>query len=515
MFRSNSRLHWSALFAGLPSSALRSDIYISNLRELYFVNMDVQTGQPGLQAEVFGTIAFHSGDGLEIRATPLHVGRHEVSFELVNLDATLRSSEVLTEFSVKLGGRVAYQGRATITSVTSSGNRTVCSAALEGGWLEVGLGMLSGRELTGAFDGFLGFWQKQCRVRPEFKVVVADLQSLLVDLELWLAQVELGIDTRAEPDLNKLRVGWARDLAGRTLPTLNALFEKFESTAAEAGLDAHPAHRVFARRQLHPWLLCAPFLHRTFRKPLGYAGDYEMVNMISRDPHEGDTLFAKLINHWFLMQPTPEAHRNRLKHLEQRISEAAVTAAREGRRARVLTLGCGPAIEIQEFLRRHAWADWVEFTLIDFNQETLDRTEGCLTQICRQHRRSTRTEFMRKSVMSILRESQGPNEVISRPFDFVYCAGLFDYLTEPVCRRVSTRLFDWLRPGGLFLTTNVHACNPWPFLMDFIADWHLIHRTTREMLATRPEQLAPEDCRLTTDVTGVNIFLEANRPEFR
>jgi extracellular factor (EF) 3-hydroxypalmitic acid methyl ester biosynthesis protein len=64
-------------------------------------------------------------------------------------------------------------------------------------------------------------------------------------------------------------------------------------------------HRIFGRRQLHPMLLCSPFLYRTFAKPLGYAGDYEMINMIMRDPLEGGSLYAKIINLWFLQQRRP------------------------------------------------------------------------------------------------------------------------------------------------------------------------------------------------------------------
>ena len=49
-------------------------------------------------------------------------------------------------------------------------------------------------------------------------------------------------------------------------------------------------------------LLSSPFLYRAYQKPLGYAGDYEMVNMIARDPYEGGSLFAKVVNLWFLSQ---------------------------------------------------------------------------------------------------------------------------------------------------------------------------------------------------------------------
>ena len=76
-----------------------------------------------------------------------------------------------------------------------------------------------------------------------------------------------------------------------------------------------PAHQAFGRRQLHPLILASPFVYRTLQKPLGHAGDYEMVNMIMRDPYEGASLFAKAFNVCALSRPPIVAHRNRLQYL--------------------------------------------------------------------------------------------------------------------------------------------------------------------------------------------------------
>jgi extracellular factor (EF) 3-hydroxypalmitic acid methyl ester biosynthesis protein len=271
---------------------------------------------------------------------------------------------------------------------------------------------------------------------------------------------------------------------------------------------------MFARRQLHSLLLCAPFLHRTYRKPLGYAGDYEMVNMISRDPFEGGSLFAKLVNLWFLEQPPAEAHRNRLESLEQRINEAAIRAINSGRKARVLSLGSGSAVEVQRFLAKHRHADQVEFTLLDFNEETLAHARARMEEIKRLHHRASPIEYTKKSVNSILKE--GARTVGRAPlqqYDLVYCAGLFDYLSDNVCRRLSSLLYEWVRPGGVFLSTNVHTSNPWPMVMDFIMEWHLIYRTAPRLMDTRPQQSSIEDCTVGSDLSGVNIYLEARKPE--
>ena len=239
-----------------------------------------------------------------------------------------------------------------------------------------------------------------------------------------------------------------------------------------------------------------------------------MVNMISRDPLEGGSLFAKLINLWFLEQPPAKAHRHRLQHLEQRMNETALRALNAGRRARLLSLGAGSAVEVQRFLQNHRHADRVDFTLIDFNEETLEHTRSRVGEIKRLHHRTSLVELTKKSVTTILKEGARPSGRAAVPqYDFVYCAGLFDYLSDTVCRRLSNLLYEWVRPGGLFLATNVHTSNPWPMVMDFIMEWHLIYRTGPRLVAARPEKALVEDCAVSSDLSGVNIYLEIRKPE--
>lgn len=242
-----------------------------------------------------------------------------------------------------------------------------------------------------------------------------------------------------------------------------------------------------------------------------------MVNMISREPYEGSTLFAKLMNVWFLRQPPAEAHRNRLIYLQQKIGYTVIKASSEGRIARIYNLGCGPAVEIQEFLRSNRHECPIELTLVDFNEETLAYSKGKLEAALRTNPRPVKLIFERKSVNQVLKEAA--RNATSRPnedqFDFVYCAGLYDYLSNSICRLLSTRLYQLVRPGGLLATTNVDASNPWPLVMDFIMDWHLIYRTGDSLLSTRPDDAAVEDCHVMADYSGVNIYFEARKPAAR
>jgi extracellular factor (EF) 3-hydroxypalmitic acid methyl ester biosynthesis protein len=277
--------------------------------------------------------------------------------------------------------------------------------------------------------------------------------------------------------------------------------------------DLRPAHRAFIKRQLHPLLLASPFLYRTFAKPLGYAGDYEMVNMITRDPLEGASLFAKVVNLWFLQQPPAEAHRNRIDYLTQKLLEEAVRIATQGRPARVFNLGCGPACEVQRLLSEQDISDRIQFTLLDFNEETLAHARTVLTRAKQKHGRNTAIQFVKKSVNQILKESARTVEGTPQSkYDLVYCAGLFDYLSDQICQRLMSILYGWVAPGGLLLATNVHVCNPRRLTMEYVMEWNLIYRDSARMAALNPDRHSADHALVRSDETGVNVYLEVRKP---
>lgn len=174
-----------------------------------------------------------------------------------------------------------------------------------------------------------------------------------------------------------------------------------------------------------------------------------MVNMILREPHEGATLFAKLVNALFLQNPPAQAHRNRILHLRKRLVEEATRAKEQGRRLRVFNLGCGPAREVQLMLAEEPISDHIDLTLADFNGETLNFTRSLLEDLRARHHRSTGLEFVEKSVHQMLKESMRPPAATGAGgYDFLYCAGLFDYVSDRVCKRLTEVFHQMVAPVG-------------------------------------------------------------------
>ena len=79
-------------------------------------------------------------------------------------------------------------------------------------------------------------------------------------------------------------------------------------------------------------------------------------------------------------------------------------------------------------------SNYVHFTLADFNQETLQHTAGVLDKLKQRHERRTTIQMTKKAVHQLIKAAdrtvQYPR---SELYDCIYCAGLFDYLSDRAC----------------------------------------------------------------------------------
>lgn len=471
--------------------------------------MDNNTLSPEMKA-MDATVICENSRGDEIQASLLRLSRHEVSFQIYGASDVIQMSEVLTNFRILVREQLVYSGSAVVASLINAGPVIHCQAILQDSWLEMDVLELAKHptDLPGAFANLIQGWQKVYKILPDYKVVIADIQSFLFELHHWIDEVERGIISHNGNRAAAER-GATDELVKPVTPCLNHLFEKFELACGSIAPELQPTHGLYVKRQLHPLLLCAPFMHRIYRKPLGYAGDYEMVNMILRPPYEGSSLYAKVLNSWFLSQPPAVAHRNRVKFLTRRLVEEAARTRMENRALRCYNLGCGPAQEVQDFLVQSKLSDNAQFTLLDFNEETLDYTRQMLNDVRARHNRSTRIELVKKSVGQVIK---GGLRKPAAEYDVVYCAGLFDYLPDRVCQQLLNIFYDSLAPGGLLIATNVDVYNPIRNIMGYIFEWRLIERTGAQLRALMPDRGTRHDCTVIADDTGCNIFLEVRKP---
>jgi extracellular factor (EF) 3-hydroxypalmitic acid methyl ester biosynthesis protein len=334
-----------------------------------------------------------------------------------------------------------------------------------------------------------------------YRGAVHELRCVLCETRAWIAEQEV-------------RVASLPGLAGgTTLPeSVTAplarkfveLLDDFELSAGRVS-PADATHRAFVQRELHPLLLGAPVAARCFHKPLGFAGDYEKVNMmLGESPTEAGDTFTHFVDEVLTNVPVAQAHRNRIAILEQSLVDEAIRVRAKERMCGVLSVGCGPALEIRRFLPREELSGNCIIHLVDFNVETLEHVRGRAQSILARAVRPPILRLFHQSVEDIVQSPPGRGDQRRAAYDFVYCTGLFDYLADDICRALLQVYQGWLRPGGLLLISNVHPGNPHRYCMEHLVDWYLTYRDAKQMRALLPQGI---EARIFHDTTGLNVFL--------
>ncbi|MFZ4877574.1 class I SAM-dependent methyltransferase [Janthinobacterium sp. Mn2066] len=459
------------------------------------------------QSQIDPVVSFRTTQGEVIRGTIFNLQRNSMVMEIYNPEAIVQVSEVLSELTVRMGAKNAYVGKAVVISSVNTGLTAIISVTLIDEWRALSDVVLVKGAVAREAMAFVSGWGERFRIRSDYQIVVNEMRAFLSEVARWVEQVDL---SDALPKENgRLRADIFDELALPLMEQTQLYLRQLEAAAALVEAEHAPAHRAFAQAALHPLILRAPFVFRTFTKPLGYAGDYQMVNQLLDDPRQGPSTYFQIVNAAFLQAAVAIAHRNRIDILTDFLVHKAALARAAGRVYKVLNVGCGPAIEVQRFLENCPDAHWLSFELVDFSAETLEWTRARLTAILERTGRAVEIRYVHDSVHNLLKRRRGNAAALeSDNCDVVYCAGLFDYLSDKVCMRLLQHFAGRVGAGGRLLVTNVHASNPGKFGMEHLLEWHLIYRNEESLSALLPAQATAHH--IYVDATGVNVFAEVS-----
>lgn len=266
-----------------------------------------------------------------------------------------------------------------------------------------------------------------------------------------------------------------------------------EWTAAGAILRAHRLHGEF--------LLQSDFISHALSKPFGYAGDHALMDIIYRNEPRGRSRYASAKNAVYQSLPAAAAVRSRAHGLETRLSQLPGDA-------RVLSLACGPALEVQRLAVGGR---------LDFDIDLLDHDRHAL-EVARRSIPSERAHYVVANAFDLIKgqseferlepEGEAGGEAShfkleAGRYDLVYSAGLYDYVQYyPLnpgrgVTGLTSRLFSLLKPGGTLIVgnfmkpggSNRHRTSH-QFMMEAYSDWRLIYRSAEEIMSF-VERLAP------------------------
>jgi extracellular factor (EF) 3-hydroxypalmitic acid methyl ester biosynthesis protein len=286
---------------------------------------------------------------------------------------------------------------------------------------------------------------------------------------------------RDKPDGAKL----VDQLVQSSFATLSSRWRELVIRASEAGWKlredrkVHFAAKRYTEATVTPLLLGCPLINRTWHKPLGYAGDYQVMEYYYRDEFEGDTAFDKLMHKLFVQNPMAQGVVTRAKFMVDLLDQEHQSAADSGAASfAVANLGCGPGREVEMWAKDKPNLGPVSWTLIDQEEEALALAYQIGHDSVRKAGRLAELKLLHLSFSRLLRRPEAFN---FSEQNFIFSSGLFDYLKLDRAQAIAKALYDRLVPGGLLAIGNAIGPNTnlWP--PEFVADWPILYRSKSDM----------------------------------
>ncbi|HIJ97327.1 MAG TPA: class I SAM-dependent methyltransferase [Desulfuromonadales bacterium] len=230
-------------------------------------------------------------------------------------------------------------------------------------------------------------------------------------------------------------------------------------------------------------------------KPLGYAGDHVMIDMIY-DRRADSFGRGKLWDEFYHRQAAPQAVRNRKTFFVETFTDLCRTRKAPS----VLDIACGPCRDVVEAIAAAGEnATGSHFYCTDMDPNAITYAQTVIAQAAPQvtFRWETANAFRMK---------------IEQKFDLVWSAGLFDYLDERTASLLLKKMWGWTADGGELIVGNFHVSNQDRLWMEWCGDWRLIHRTEEDMFKLCDMARIPLDnAGFYFEPMGVNMFLRVRK----
>ncbi len=243
-----------------------------------------------------------------------------------------------------------------------------------------------------------------------------------------------------------------------------------------------------------------PFTLRAFAKPRGYAGDAELLDFIygvdeGKSAPEGTSQLGQQIFECTTATPACRGVRTRSRYLAEMVDRMAMKFSKPD----LLSVASGHLREagLTGALRQRRVGRWVAFDADIESLQEAYRSYGLYG-----------VETVGGTVRQMLSGKKELGE-----FDVIYSTGLYDYLRQSTGKRLTTRLFNMLRPGGHLIVANFLSGIKGQGYMESFMDWHLIYRTHNEMLdlAMALDQTKVKDIHLTAEDDFNIVFLQVTK----
>jgi SAM-dependent methyltransferase len=244
---------------------------------------------------------------------------------------------------------------------------------------------------------------------------------------------------------------------------------------------------------------------RARSKPLGYAGDYQMLEWIVRWTC-CDHPLGRFFDRFFQRQAAPEAVRARTRLAAGMIAQEALSRGQGP--FHVVSVGVGPGHDLAtaaEMLPTGRRVD-LRFTLLDLDEAGL----AFAAERIRGHIRHEQVNTVRENLFRLSRNPRLAECIASA--DFILCTGLCDYLDDAAATALIKTFWQSLAPHGRLVVGNFAPHCPTRVYMEWIGNWYLNYRTAEQLAELASVAGLPRHTYgIEPESTGTDLLLVARR----
>jgi extracellular factor (EF) 3-hydroxypalmitic acid methyl ester biosynthesis protein len=348
--------------------------------------------------------------------------------------------------------------------------------------------------------------QQRDQIRPEFKEFCANVVYDVSVHKRFFDEQDALLESEPDEVVQAAHGAIIASAGRRFIELLRQKERELEQLVRGYSDEDHERHGFFLRRLAWPHILTSEIHRRTNLKPRGYAGDAEMMQLIYENAYAGRTLFAKLLHKYAVEMPGADAVRARRTLIAGVLRD--VRAHTSTRPFRLLSMACGPALELADIFHTPADARELECTLVDQDSLALEFARRTVAGIQSERGLTIRAAFVNDSVRTMLRDRRLAERLGT--YQFIYSMGLFDYLTPPVARSVLGMMYGLLAPGGTLSIGNYHVSNASRTYMTYWLDWPLFLRT-EAAFRDLAEGLPHARIEIAYDASGCQMFMRLEK----
>jgi SAM-dependent methyltransferase len=430
------------------------------------------------------------------------------------LDPPPEVGTTLEEVALQFDGHEAYRGQVRVSSLRRHDKLTLVGVSLVDTLMNIEdvllLRDVKARIAESEFHG-LGMADAPWRVpgQDRFKSLVAELRLFLEDAQRTFSDLEGALPWHVvhgdqesparDALIARIREGFVADVVQAS--------KEIDSALRAAPRESREPLREFSVRQLDELLMRAPWMYRARHKPLGYPGDFEIMNGLYGRHFSGSTLFAKAVNLAFVSTPAAAAVRYRKDLIKRRLSAMLDAHAGEATPLRILSIAAGPAEEVFGLLEERSSIDVpLEVVLFDQDRSALAFSHARLSRlVATKWQGRVKIVHLHDSITHLLRGSTVLR--VTGGFHAVYACGLFDYLQPHTWVSLCRNLYETLAPGGTLYVGNMVPASPSRWFMEFHLDWYLEYRERVQMLELARKAVPSAQAEILEEPTGVNPFV--------